>query len=325
MGVMRATWSPTNLKLSRQFFFLPAALKRLGKLGGFDVYHGHVYASGMIALALGRMLGGKVVTMVHGSYYPIWGEIANSRIEAEAYRLAEREVATSLALWGDAQLHTASYFAKMVEGWGVPRRKLRVIESGVDTERFSPNVKPTWRPGCCPHVLLSARRLVRKNGLEYLLMAMPSIRRRWKAHLVVAGDGPEMGRLRALASKLGVGEHVTFLGLVGNEEIPGLLSACDVAVVPSLIEAPGIFLLEAMASGRAVVASRVGSIPEVVDGKNGLLVGARRPEEIADAVDYLLSNPEERERMGRRAREAVERKYTIEAFAKRVLDAYVSI
>lgn len=325
LGLMRATWSPTNLKLARQFFFPPAALKRFRMLGGFDIYHGHVYTSSLVALMLGRIWHGKVVTMIHGSYYPIWEEIVGSKFEAMAYRLAERELATSLAIWSDTQIHTAKYFAKMVESWGAPQEKLRVVESGVDTERFSPKAKPTWKPGCCPYVLLSARRLVRKNGLEYLVRAMPIIRQDWKAHLVVVGNGPEMGRLRELATEIGVAEHVTFLGLLRNEEIPGLLSACDIAIVPSLIEAPGIFLLEAMASAKAVIASRVGSIPEVVDGKNGLLVSARNPKEIACAVDYLLSNPTERRRMGLRARETVERNFTIEAFAKRIIDIYRSI
>jgi len=325
MGAMRSTWNPTNLKFVRQFLFPSAIMRRFGIFEGFDIYHGHVYASSLVALMLGRIWGGKVVTMIHGSYYPIWEEIVDRKIEAEIYRLAERELATTLAKWGDAQIHTASYFAKMVESWGAPRKKLHVIQSGVDVERFSPRVKPSWRPSCCPYVLLSARRLVRKNGLEYLVMAMPMIRNRWKAHLVIIGDGPEMGKLRKLAAEMNVGEHITFLGLLRNDEIPGLLSACDIAIVPSLIEAPGLFLLEAMATAKAVVASRVGSIPEVLDGRNGVLVRAREPKEIADAVDYLLSNPVEMRRMGQRARETVERSFTIEALTDRILDVYRSI
>ncbi|MGQ9514206.1 MAG: glycosyltransferase family 4 protein [Thermoproteota archaeon] len=325
IGVMRVTWNPTNLRFVRQFLFPSIVMKRFGIFEGFDIYHGHIYSSGIIALALGRLWGGKVVTMVHGSYYPIWEEIVSRKIEAYAYRIAEKELATYLAKLGDAQIHTAGYFARMVESWGAPRRKIHIIQSGVDVERFSPRAKPSWRPSCCQYMLLSARRLVRKNGLEYLIMAMPIVRKRWKAHLVIAGGGPELERLRKLSVDLGVGEHVSFLGLLRNEEIPGLLSACDIAVVPSLIEAPGLFLLEAMATAKAVVASRVGSIPEVLDGKNGILVRAREPEEIAKAIDYLLSNPVEMRKMGQRARETVERKFTVEALTDRILSIYRSI
>jgi len=325
VGTMRSTWSPTNLMFKRQFFFPLAALREGGKFKGFDIYHGHIYSASIVALALGRLWGGRVVTMIHGSYYPIWDEIAGSELQADALRLAERTLATFLAQRGDAQIHTANYFAQMVRSWGAPPNRLHIIKCGIDVERFSPTARPTWRPRCCQFMLLSARRLVKKNGLEYLIRAMPEIRQNWGAHLVIAGDGPERGRLEDLAADIGVGEHVSFLGLLRNEEIPGLLSACDVAIVPSLIEAPGLFLLEAMAVAKAVVATGVGSIPEVLDGENGVIVSPRQPHEIAEAVDGLLSNSEERARIGVRARRTIEDDYTIDAMSDRVLEIYRSI
>ena len=68
MGIMRATWSPTNLRFVRQFSFPPAVLKGMGELGDFDVYHGHIYSASLAALALGRLWGGKVVTMSRTSF-----------------------------------------------------------------------------------------------------------------------------------------------------------------------------------------------------------------------------------------------------------------
>jgi len=324
-GTMRATWSPTNLKFTRQSFFPLAALKDLGRFRGFDIYHGHIYSASIAALALGRLWGGRVVTMIHGSYYPIWDEIVGSRQQADAYRIAERALATFLAKRGDAQIHTANYFARMVRDWGAPPGRLHIVNCGIDADRFSPTARPTWRPRCCQFMLLSARRLVKKNGLEYLIRSMPEIRRNWGAHLVIAGDGPERKGLEGLAAEIGVKEHVSFLGLLRNEEIPGLLSACDVAIIPSLIEAPGLFLLEAMAAAKAVVATGVGSIPEVVDGENGVIVPPRRPREIAEAVSRLLSDAEERTRIGLKARRTVESDYTIEAMSDSILGIYRAI
>lgn len=326
LGLQKATWNPTCLTFTRQLLFPFAVLKKYFDLKDFDIYHGHIYGAGLIALSLGRLWRGKVVNTIHGSYYPIWNEIASNRFEAKFYESMERALAPYLAIMCDVQIHTAKYFAKLVCDWGAPSEKLRVIENGVDVDRFNPAVKPSWKPSCCEYMIFTARRLVRKNGLEFLIEAMPEIRKEYSAHLVIAGDGPERQRLMRMAKELGVSKHITFLGLTPNEQIPSLLAASAFAILPSLIEAPGLFLLEAMAMAKPVIVTKVGSIPDTVkDIDDGILVQPRNAREIAKAASILLDDKNLLHKLGANAREKVEKKYSWETITKKVLHAYEQI
>jgi D-inositol-3-phosphate glycosyltransferase len=129
--------------------------------------------------------------------------------------------------------------------------------------------------------------------------------------LIVGGDRRsrrQVSHLRELASDLGVGEHVCFLGAVDHEQLPLYYNAADVCVVPSYYESFGLVALEAMACGTPVVASRVGGLTGTVrDGETGYLISWRCPEPFAERLELLLGNEALRRRFGEAAREVVER------------------
>jgi glycosyltransferase involved in cell wall biosynthesis len=128
--------------------------------------------------------------------------------------------------------------------------------------------------------------------------------------LEVAGDGDCLPELRRLAAELGLGESVRFLGEVGN--VPELLARSSLLVLPSLTEGISLTLLEAMARGLPVVATRVGGNPEVVEeGVTGFLVPARRPQDLAERMVYLLRRPDLAREMGRQARQRVEAHFRV--------------
>jgi glycosyltransferase involved in cell wall biosynthesis len=153
-------------------------------------------------------------------------------------------------------------------------------------------------------------RLVEKKGFTHLVEAA---RRVDDIHVVVAGEGDLRPALEEQA--LAAGARVHFVGALDRETVARALAAADVVAVPSIVDAAGNVdglpntLLEALASGRAVVASRAAGIPDVVeDGVSGLLVAAGDAEALASALRRLAADPEERERLGRVARtRAVER------------------
>jgi glycosyltransferase involved in cell wall biosynthesis len=147
-----------------------------------------------------------------------------------------------------------------------------------------------------------------EKELETILRALGRLApRRPRLRFVVVGDGPERRRLEQLATQLGV--PTVFLGHRPNEEVPDLLAAMDVVVCSSRFEGMPLAVLEWMAAGKAIVASRVGGIPTILEhGREALLVPPRDYAAFADEIDRLLDDPLERQRLGeaaqRRQREA---------------------
>jgi glycosyltransferase involved in cell wall biosynthesis len=169
-------------------------------------------------------------------------------------------------------------------------------------------------------MLLALARLVPQKGLDIALEALARLQNE-RAVLVVAGDGPERGRLVELARRLGVGDRVLLPGRAGD--VGPLLERASLLVHPARWEGFGLVLLEAMLAGRAVVATEVSAIPEVVvDGETGLLVPPDDPQALARAIDRLLSDDGERERLGNAGRERAHAEFSVERMAARTAAVY---
>ena len=212
---------------------------------------------------------------------------------------------------------------------GVSSERSVFIPNAVDANKFSPSVARGSLRSLCnlspDHILiLCPRRLVPKNGVEYLIESLPLIRQRFdKTALVIVGDGPERQKLEARVAELGLQNSVIFLGGQDNDKLPAFYADADIVAIPSLKEATSIAGLEAMASARAVVATNVGGLPEIIeDGVNGLLVPPRDPEALALAITRLIETPELRKQLGLAARARVEQKFTWEQVATETTRAY---
>ncbi|HID20007.1 MAG TPA: glycosyltransferase family 1 protein [Methanophagales archaeon] len=295
LNTMRLTWSNSNLKLSRQALFPLAMLRQ--RLPGYDIYHGHIYVSGLIASYLARINNAVAVNTLHGSYYPVWDIIANS-LAACFYQACERFLAPTIARHVHLQIHTAEYFAEQVQVWGASADRLKVIHNGVNLDNFFPGVEPIEHEHSLP-VVLTARRLVRKNGVEYLIRAMKHVLREEQCKLIVIGDGPERQKLESLSLHLGVSEHVEFVGAVPHNHMPQYISAAEVVVVPSLIEASSLFALEAMAMAKPIVATRVGGLPETL-GNAALFVEPMNERALSTAILQLLQDERKKKILGKK-------------------------
>ena len=131
------------------------------------------------------------------------------------------------------------------------------------------------------------------------------------AHAAIAGGGELEPYLRELAEELGVMQRVHVLG--PRQDVPALMHALDVFAMPSIWEGFGLVLLEAMAAGKPIVASRVATIPEVVvDGETGLLVPAGDAAALADALASLAAHPELARHMGEAGRERLRQRFSID-------------
>ncbi len=188
--------------------------------------------------------------------------------------------------------------------------KVRVVRCGVDAGRFSP--REGERPAG-PLVIACVAALREVKGHRFLIEACRLLRERG-VDLVcdLVGDGPERVGLEAQAAQAGLGDRVRFLGARPHEEVVGLLRRADVLVLPSITDSRGrregipVALMEGMACGLAVVASRQSGIPELVrDGETGLLSEPGDATSIAAAIERLASDPGLRSTLGRRGREVV--------------------
>jgi glycosyltransferase involved in cell wall biosynthesis len=158
-------------------------------------------------------------------------------------------------------------------------------------------------PFAAPY-LLSLARLNGLKGHDVLLSAFQQVAKSEReVHLVIAGDGPQRARLHAITLALGLRDRVTFLGEVGRERVPALLAGCRFLVLSSWSEGIPNVIVEAMAAGKAVVATSVGGVPEVVtDPETGRLVSPGDPGEMAEAMSSLLQDPARCAAMGEAGR-----------------------
>ena len=197
-------------------------------------------------------------------------------------------------------------------------RKIRLVHCGVDLDEFRPAIRPA-RGDRRLRVLTVGRMLALKG--HALLLEAAALRRATGSplRLTLVGDGPERERLERLAVELGIEHDVTFAGAVGSDRIHEHYAASDVFCLPSLAEGIPIVLMEAMATGLPVVATRVGGIPELVrDGKSGLLVAPGRADVLAAALGRLAGAPELRAAMGTAARERVAVDFELRRSARRL-------
>jgi glycosyltransferase involved in cell wall biosynthesis len=163
-----------------------------------------------------------------------------------------------------------------------------------------------------------------EKGFDLLIEAFGKISSSFPdIKLILAGDGAERNSLARLAESLGLSERTFFYGEAGRSEVGELLTKCRFLVVPSRIESFGVVILEAMSLGKAVIASTVGGIPELIrDQDTGILVSPENTEELSRKMEYLLANENVVKEIGSRAAKAVEGVYNWDCIAEKYKKIY---
>jgi glycosyltransferase involved in cell wall biosynthesis len=231
--------------------------------------------------------------------------------------LQQRLIATGVDRFLPVSDHNARRLEALLR-W--PRRKIEVIRNAIDPAPFTRHPDLALRrelAGKRPLVLAVAR-LDPQKGHRHLLEAAREVP---QAVFALAGDGPERAELENLAARLGIRDRVRFLG--DRSDIPDLLAACDVFVLPSLYEGLPISVLEAMAAERPVVATAIGGTDEVVtDGVSGLLVPPADPDAIASALRRLLGDDGLRARLASAGRARATTEFSADRMVRRVTELY---
>jgi glycosyltransferase involved in cell wall biosynthesis len=226
-------------------------------------------------------------------------------------------------------LVTVSHYSskKIIQFYGVDKKKIRVVPNGVDTDRFKPskvdaNLKRQIGLDSKLCVLFVGR-LIPRKGLSFLVEAAKHIVEEYPQTLfVVVGDGPLKSSLRAILEKTGLSRNFNFLGDVNESVLPALYNCADVFVLPSIQEGQGIALLEAQATAKPVVAFDVGGVREAVQDKETGFLMKPDSRKLAEAVMKLLANYSLREKMGSNGREYVSSNFSWDVCAKKMLKVY---
>jgi len=200
-------------------------------------------------------------------------------------------------------------------------RRLVPLQYGVDTSIFQPNGDS---PGPIPVVLFLGL-LARRKGIQDLVRAFSILKGRVRAKLVIVGGGDVAG-VQRLVSDLGVDDSVEIVGQVPNTEVAGLIRKCTIFCLPSHGEPFGMVLLQAMASGKPVVATSGGGVDEIIEnGKSGILVEQKRPAELAAAIKVLLGDPELRRRLGSSGRRRAVDEFDWDVMTGKLVSIYENV
>ena len=286
-----------------------------------DIVHTHKYKDNILGAVAAKIAGvPHVVRTVHGLSEPFKGiESLRMRI----YELCDRGV-THLCV--NKLIAVSSDIEKVLCVKYGAQRVIR-IHNGIDLEVLSKSrARDEVRRelGVDSKCLLigTVGRLTAVKGHEYLLKtAQLMLQKRRNVKFVIVGDGPLKVELQSLAAQLGITENVAFLG--HQDDACALMEAMDLFVLPSLHEGIPMVILEAMALGRPIVASRVGGIPEVItDTVHGLLVSAGDPAGIAQACLKLVGDRNLAERYGQAGRARVEQQFSSVVMGGKVANLY---
>lgn len=264
-------------------FFLARAvtpvIERILRGYAFDLIDAHYfYPDGVAAILLGRRLGKPVVITARGTDVNL---IPRYRLPRAMIRWAARHAAGIITVAGALK-------DDLIRA-GVPGERIEVLRNGVDLQLFRPiEREPARRKlGMSRRTLLSVGHLIPRKAHDLVIR---SLRRLPEMDLVVIGDGPERGALGALVRESGLGDRVRFVGAVAQEELRNYYGAADALVLASSREGWANVLLESMACGTPVVASRAGGSAEVVAAPEaGVLMTERSAEAVAEGVQRLFA------------------------------------
>lgn len=326
MGHARSLARDNQLRLGAYLllpFFLLSGLwaaLRVARRQKAEIIHAHwVIPGGLTGALVARILGIPLVVSLHGSdifvaqKHRLFGWVAG-----RVFRRAAEVTACS------------DHLRQGALDLGAAPDRVHLVAWGADPERFHPHV-PTMdrsRVGLAPEdvVLVTLGRIVPKKGFHFLVRTLPAlVRAHPRIQLLIGGDGPVREELTGIASALGLGARLHLPGQVAWHDVPAFLAAGDIFVLPSVLDAAGntdglpTVLLEAMAIGKAVVATEIGGVPLVIKHRvNGILVSPGNVDSLTRAISELLTDGDLRARLGAAARSSVETDFNWTEVARRM-------
>lgn len=286
-------------------------LKKILKTGEFDLIHIHLWNPGSCRYAFWAASHAKipVVTTEHD---PFGLAGLKGKIKRMCLDRSDQMIAISM----DNFRHLSEYGENV-------KNRLNLIHNGIELDEYLDNTDKASLPVKDGDIVITcAAELHERKGQKYLIEAFRKLQTEMPTlHLMLVGTGPAEKELKKKY------EDVTNLHFLGwREDVPQILRASDIFVLPSLREAFGLVLLEAMASGVIVVATDNGGTTDIIqDGKSGYLVPPANSDRLANAIRTILTNPDQKRDIEKTALERVQTHFSAQTMAKKTADVYKKV
>ena len=311
-------------QLLRSYAYASFALKMTRNVK-LNIVHAHfAYPEGFVGTLVKRALKNPLVITLHGYDILTEPDVGYGIRLRKSYDILVKEILNK----SDAIIVASKAVYKETCGLVKDTGKVYLIPNAVDVKKFNPNVNLKnirQRYGAeDKFIVFTIRHHEPVYGIVYLIMAAKLVVNYRKDILfIIGGDGSLRKYHEQLARKLDIKNNVIFTGRIPRVELPYYYAASDVVVVPSLQEAWSLVVTEAMASGKPVIGTNVGGIPDqIIDGYNGFLVPPRNPKSIAEKILWLYENQDQTKKMGMCGRKLVEEKFDINKRIDKILKLY---
>jgi len=197
----------------------------------------------------------------------------------------------------------------------VASSKIRSIPNAIEASEYKPTLDRKE-----PHIVFISNLVERKGVNEFIEVVQQLERTELPAfEVTIAGKGPLSDEVTAISTEL---DHVEYRGFVSEEEKQVIFNEGNIFVLPSYAEGLPIAILEAMAGGNAVISTNVGSIPEVIENENGIIVPPEEISPLRSALEELISDPDRVQKMGKRNREMAKTRYSWESVTNELNEVY---
>lgn len=311
-----------RVRLNR-FLIAPNPFKLLSFFKAFgkaDIVHVHaIDLFGSISTLLAKFIRKPVVITLHRVDALPTNSLIFNLLRTVALKIANMNVAVSNAT------------KNLALNCGAPSNKIVVVYNAVDGCVFTPRSKTLCKSKLNisqnSKVILSVGNLIPRKGFNYLILALPLILTNIpNVILIIIGDGPQRNELIRLVKNVKLEDKVIFTGRIATNELSTYYGAADVFVLPSLHEGHAVVLLEAMASGLPVVATKVGgNVETLMHGKNGYFVQPKSVNQLAKAIIKILSDENRLRRFGSQSLRIYREKFSEEQQVHNIAQIYSSI
>lgn len=297
-------------------------VKELMKQEGIELVHAHGTRANSNVLWAARSLGIPVIYTIHGwSFHPDQKAVVrNIRIMGEKYLTSKSDLNISVSA---SNQQTGKNYMKAFQSV--------VVNNGIDLQKFNPDKnfknirKEIGLPEDAMLVLFIARFTSHKQPLSLIRAFAEALPSNPELHLLMVGDGDQKEEAKKIIEELKLKDKITLVPF--RQDVPDVLAAADIFVLPSLWEGLPIGLLEAMAMGKAIIASNVDGTSEIiVDQENGWLIETKNlVSNLAKAIVILSKNEENRKRLGKNARNTVSERFNAKNMTRQIENIYMEI